>query len=213
MILMPPAVPSPSIGGAPKMLTIALGTCRLNSSFSASASFSADSDGIAAILEVVEHQIHGAEVGRVGAQEDRLPGDGDGVLDPRRLEGDFLQALDDLAGARDRCRIGHLHVDEQVALVLLRNETGRRTGEAQPGQDQQTAIHPDHDQADRKEPGDRARVGVRRPVEGSVERLEKMGQQSIHRFAQCQEHDQRPSTPRPGSAPIRESWRAAKSSR
>ncbi len=47
----------------------------------------------------LEHQIQRAEVRGVGAEQDRLARDGDGVLDARRLQRDLLDPLDDVAGA------------------------------------------------------------------------------------------------------------------
>src|SRR2546421_547634 len=95
-------------------------------SFAWARSMSNSSHGVAALLEIIQHQVQGAEIGCVGAQEDRLPRNGNRVLDPVGLERNLLNLLDDRLGARDRCGIGHLDVDEQVALVLLGNEAGRR---------------------------------------------------------------------------------------
>ena len=63
-----------------------------------------------------------AEVRRVGIEQDRLPGDGDRVLDARRLSGDLLDPLHHLLRALHRGRIGQLHVDQQIALVLHGDE-------------------------------------------------------------------------------------------
>ena len=53
---------------------------------------------------------------------------------------------DHVLRARHRGGVGQLHVDQQVALVLLRNEAGRRVREAPPGQDQQAAVDHQHHQ-------------------------------------------------------------------
>ena len=70
------------------------------------------------------------KIRRVGVQDQRLPGDADGVRDARRVaERIFSMRAIDCFGALDRRRIGQLHVEEQVAFVLLRNEAGRRAVE------------------------------------------------------------------------------------
>ena len=51
-----------------------------------------------AMLELVEHQVERPEVGGVGVEEDRLARDGDGMLDPRRLQGDLLDLPDHVLG-------------------------------------------------------------------------------------------------------------------
>ncbi len=81
MILKPPAVPRPSTGGAPKMFTIAFGHFLLQLVLKRAAMASADSAASRPLVEVVEHQIKRAEIGRIGVEQDRLSGDGDGVLD------------------------------------------------------------------------------------------------------------------------------------
>ena len=63
-------------------------------------------DGIAgqilrcALMEIVQHHVHGAEVRRVGVEQDRLAGDGDGVLDAGILAGDVLDLLHHVLRAR-----------------------------------------------------------------------------------------------------------------
>ena len=96
------------------------------------------------VLEVIEHQIERAEVRGIGVQQDRLAGDGDGVLDALGFQGDLLDALDHLVGARHGGGVGELHVDQQIALVLLRDEAGGGAHEPQPSQAQQPAVDQQH---------------------------------------------------------------------
>ena len=63
---------------------------------------------------------------RVGVEQERLPRDGDRVLDARRAPGDLLDACHHRLRPLDRRRVGQLHVDQQIALVLRRDEAGRR---------------------------------------------------------------------------------------
>ena len=77
------------------------------------------------VVEVVEHQIHRREVRGVCPQDDRLPGNTDGVVDPGGLRGDLFDSRDGPGGAFQRRRIGQLNVDQQIPLVLRRDETRR----------------------------------------------------------------------------------------
>ena len=62
-------------------------------------------------------------------------GDGHGLHDAGRLQGDVVELLHDLSGAAaDRGGFRQIDVDEQVTLVLFGNEAGRRGGETIPGQ-------------------------------------------------------------------------------
>ena len=54
-------------------------------SASGAAIASPERPGRGALVEVVEHHVHRAEVRRVGAEQDRLPGDGHRVRHARRL--------------------------------------------------------------------------------------------------------------------------------
>ena len=54
--------------------------------------------------------------------------------------GDFFDAGHDLFGAIDGGGIGQLHVEDQIALVLLRDEAGRGLDELPAGQHQQAAV-------------------------------------------------------------------------
>ena len=99
-----------------------------------------------AVVKVVEHHVHRAEIGRVGVEQDGLPGDGDGVLYARRLVRDLFNAPHDALRPLHRGRVGQLHVHQQIALVLRRNEALGRGLEAAVSQDEQAAVrHKSHD--------------------------------------------------------------------
>ncbi len=51
-------------------------------------------------------------------------------------------------GPLHRGRVGQLHVEQQIALVLLRDEAGGRADELPVGQAQQPAVEQQHDHAD-----------------------------------------------------------------
>ena len=175
MILKPPAVPRPSIGGAPSTLTspsliscLELGLQR-------------GGDGLAgkarggAAVEVVEHHVHRAEVRGVGAQQDRLAGDGHGVLHAGVLVGQLLDAVHHPLGPLHGGRVGQLHVHQQVALVLRGDEARGRLHEPPPGQRQQAAVDHQHQHADAQQPAHRAGVDVGRVVEADVEQRGRAG--------------------------------------
>ena len=100
------------------------------------------------MVEIVQHQINGAEIGSIGVEQNRLTGDGNRVLDTGGIQGDVLDPLNDIFGATDGGGIRQLDVDQQVAFVLCRNKSRRRGGEAPPGQGQQSNVNHDDDEAD-----------------------------------------------------------------
>ncbi len=128
MILKPPAVPRPSIGGAPKHVhQPVLDLLPGNRPASGRRWPRRKGPRAARLVEVVEHHVHGAEVRGVGAQQDRLAGDGHGVLHAGVLVGQFLDAVHHPLGPLHGGRVGQLHVHQQVALVLHGDEARRAT--------------------------------------------------------------------------------------
>ena len=137
--------------------------------------------GVGAAMEVVQHHVHGAEIGGIGVQQDRLAGDGHGVLDPFRAIGDGLDAAHDLLRPLDRRGVGQLHVHQQVALVLGGNEARRRVGEAPPGQRQQAAVNQQHQHAHPQQPAHGPAIKVGRVVEAAIEEAEGPAEQVVQR--------------------------------
>ena len=115
------------MGGAPKMLT----TASRISVVALLANLGGDVVGgdAASIGEFLEHDVHRPQVRRVRAQQQRLAGDAHGVRDAVGGMGDIVQPRHHGFGARDGGRVGQLHVDQQIALVLLGHEAGRRAAE------------------------------------------------------------------------------------
>ena len=112
----------------------------------------ADRDGVAgelgrgSLVEVIQHDEDGAKVGSIGVQEHRLTRDRDGVFDTRRLQGDLFNAVHDLLGPLHRCRVGELHIDQEVPFVLGRDETFGSLGETEVGESEEAAVDDqDHD--------------------------------------------------------------------
>ena len=210
-ILKPPAVPRPSTGGAPKTLT----RPSLISSCSVVCKPRGDrvagEPGVGAVVEVVEHHVHRAEVGRVGVQQDRLAGDRHGVRDARASRWRSRSiVLHHLLGALERRRVGQLHVDQQVALVLRRDEPGGRLREAPVGQPQQAAVEQQHEHADPQQAADHPRVDARgRSRSRRLNEAERPAEHAI---------EQRPLTSQPAAAaergqPIGQASRLGRASR
>ena len=86
------------------------------------------------MVKVIQHEINRSEIGSVGIEQDRLTGDGHGVLDAFRIQRDLLDPANDVVGAPDGRGVRQLDVHQQIAFVLSRNEPRRRRGKAPPGQ-------------------------------------------------------------------------------
>src|SRR5262249_46183781 len=82
--------------------------------------------GTMPLLERLEDHIHRTEIGRVGAEDQRLPADAHGAVHPGDIAGDLVDAGHEPFRAIDGGSIGELHVEDQIPLVLLRNEAGGR---------------------------------------------------------------------------------------
>ena len=78
-----------------------------------------------ALVEIVKHDVHRAEVGGIGIHQDRLPRDRQRMGDARELAGHLSPRFSITARVRSsEDDVGKLHVDQQIALVLRRDEPG-----------------------------------------------------------------------------------------
>ena len=102
------------------------------------------------------------------------------MLDPRRFAGHGFDVGHHTLGALDRRGVGQLHVQEQVALILLGDEARGCTDELPVGQHQQAAVNEQDHHADAQEAADQASVEHGHPVEEAVEAPEKPAQHGIH---------------------------------
>ena len=100
------------------------------------------SSGFLPLVEGVQHDEHRGEIRAVGLQQKRTAREGHRVGDAGRPAGDLLDLGDDRFGALQRRRVGQLDVHDQPALVLLRNEAGRRLLEVHVGQRQSDRRRP-----------------------------------------------------------------------
>ena len=124
MSLKPPATLRPGIGDAPNTVTSASLTCSAHVLPQPGHDGRVAQLGTLPLVERLEDDEHRAEVGAVGLQQERHAGDGDGVRHARRLAGDLLDLGHGVLGALQRRRVGQLDVDDEPALVLLRDEAG-----------------------------------------------------------------------------------------
>ncbi len=137
--------------------------------------------GAAPLGKLLEHDVHRAEVGRIGVQEQRLAGDADRVLDPGCLAGQGFDAGHDALGALHRGGIRQLHVEQEISFVLLRDEARGRAVEFPVGQPQQAAVGHEHEHAEPQHVADQPAINLGHPVEEAVEAPEQPAQHGVHR--------------------------------
>ena len=165
MILKPPAVPRPSTGGAPKTLT------RPSVTSSCERRLQPRGDGVAG--QLVRRAVRGSRrasrtssrsSGRWRSSRIDWPAIATVCLTPGVCERDLLDpAHRPRCGPLDRRRVGQLHVDQQVALVLRRDEAVGVRREAVVGQVEQPAVDDQHEEADAEQPADDRGVAARWP--------------------------------------------------
>ena len=133
-----------------------------------------------ALAEGGEDDECGAEVGAVGLQQNRLAGHAEGVIDAGNLRGELVDLLHDGFGAEHGGRIGQLDVDQQIALILFRNETGGGVRHRPVGGEQQSAVNEQHHHGDPQRAGDGPTVTFGNAVEDFVEAFEDDAQEFVH---------------------------------
>ena len=67
------------------------------------------------------------------------------MFDAFGMAGDLVDSLHHGDRTLQRRRVGQLDVDQQIAFVLARDETGRHVREAEISQADQAAVHDQHD--------------------------------------------------------------------
>ena len=170
------------------------------------------SAGLGPVVEVVEHHVHRAEVRGVGVQQDRLA-----RRSPRCARRPApCRAISSIRlitcwVVLDRGRVGQLDVDQQVALVLRRDEPGRGAGEAAVGQVEQAAVDQQHQHADPQQPADDPGVHARRALEAGVEQPEEPAQEPVRAAGPAIQPASAPATTadQPAASPRRAPRRSA----
>ena len=99
--------------------------------------------------------------------------------DPGRVVGQRLDPRHDPLRALHRGRIGQLHVEHQVALVLLGDEARRSVVELPIGQPQQAGVDQQGDQADAQQARHQPDVQGRAGAEDEVEQAEEPAQEQV----------------------------------
>ena len=101
-----------------------------------------------ALLEVVQGREHHGGVRRSGEGRAVETDDRHGMGDAGRRQNDLRHPARHLVGARERSAGRKLDDIDQIALVLLRDEAGRRPGELEHGEADQTDIDHHHEARD-----------------------------------------------------------------
>src|SRR5262249_2468339 len=118
-----------------------------------------------ALLERSQNDEHPADVGDICAGENRVTGHADRVAHTLRFQSQLGHASDHLTAALQAGAIGELCVDDEVALVLFRDETRGNGLEAEVGQSDEAAVDQQDDHTYTEKQGDHMTVEVRGPVE------------------------------------------------
>src|SRR5690348_5885966 len=95
------------------------------------------------------------------------------------LADDFLDAVHDLDGACLRGRIGELHVDDEIALVLIGNEAAGDHGVTEVGEAEQPDVDEQDDGAEPQAPGNRSAIEASGLVEDSVEAAKEIAEPPV----------------------------------
>ena len=120
-----------------------IASCRAaNFRCNAAAIFSAcNSAMLLPLLERLEDDEHPADVADVRAQQRRVAGHGDDMIDARGLLGLAAQFRHQAVGPLQARAVGKLDVDDQIALVLLGDEALGDDFESQGGHRQQAGVN------------------------------------------------------------------------
>ena len=181
MNLNPPAMPRPGIGDAPSTVNWASGTFSAQAllrlfmiAVSRSSGFCRWSKGARTMNIEAKLELFACNRNELPAKATvcAMPG----VSRSR----DLLDLGDDRFGSLQRRRVGQLDVGDQPALVLLRNESGRRPLKRPVGQCQQTAIDHQHDHADAQQSADGRSIARGHPVEVVVELPKQPAEHAVH---------------------------------
>ena len=152
--------------------------------------------------ERLQHDIHGAEIGSIGAEQYRLTGDGERVVHAVVLPGDLDELRHDGIGPSDGGRVGELHVHEQVALVLLGNEAGGGRLHGVHGQVEKPGVRDEHNQAHHQGRLDGAQIPHGEVVEAEVEDREKPAERAVQDHAQVIDDSGADQRPQGGDEPV-----------
>ena len=87
--------------------------------------------------------------------------------------GDRLDLVHDGHRPLERGGIGESYIDEEIAFVLVRDETGRNAGEADVGEVEKSSINGQHDDAAAEEHPDDSGVDVGRLRKTKIKKLEE----------------------------------------
>jgi hypothetical protein len=132
-----------------------------------------------AFLEGLEHGEDRPGVRLAGAGEHRPTDEPHGVGETWRLEHTLGRPPDHSLRALERGGVGELRIDDQIALVLLRDETGRHPSEAHIGQADEPEIDEEHERGHAQQAADQSLVECCGLTERSVEAAEEPSQKPV----------------------------------
>ncbi len=138
---------------------------------------------VVALVEVLKGDEDVAEVGAVGAERERLAGHPQRMRDALCVPGDLADEIADGLRPLQRGRVGELDGGIEPALVLQGDVAGRQLPRGPPRQEQQPAVHHQHDHAAAQRQADDARVKAGCAAEGPVEHAKEPAEQQVERPA------------------------------
>ena len=174
---MPPVEPRPSTGGAPKTPIVASWKASNFRRNSAAMRRPCSSGSLLPLFERLEDHEHAAHVADVRAQERGIAGHGDHVGDALGFQGDLAELGHEAVRAFQARAVGKLHVDDQIALVLIGDEALGHDLEAQAGHGQQPAVDHQQDERHAEQAADQEAVAAGEPVEDPVEAAQELVEQ------------------------------------
>ena len=132
------------------------------------------SAGALALLPRFEAHEHHRRVGEVQRVEDVQAGEAQRRADALGVAHDVFHLLEDFVGALERRALGQLDGDEEIALVLVRNEPAGHELAEQPDADHHRHQQQHGERGLAGQAADDAAVAVAQPVEDAVEQLEEL---------------------------------------
>ncbi len=134
---------------------------------------------VVAVVEVLQHDVQRAQIGRVCAENQRSARNAHGVFDTRSLQRQGLDLRHDNLRPLRGGGVGKLEVEDQISLVLLRDEASGSGGELPVRHSQQTDVKHHHQHTHPQHSANHPAIQAGPPVEEAVEGPEKHAQGAV----------------------------------
>ena len=128
---------------------------------------------VQALLKRIQHGEHGTGLAVVAEGRARESGEAHGVLESRCVQHGTHDLLHHRIGASDGGAVGQLHVDDEIPLILIRDQTRGQLLETVSGEHDQSGVKDQHDACLAGHGTDRAGIAVAGALEGPVESAKK----------------------------------------